>query len=86
VDLDAACGYGRILDLAGNDLGLRIDSVSQEHGVFHVDDATNLEQFKVGVRVRVLANHSCLTAAQHPYYSVVEDGNLVDQWKIHTGW
>jgi len=86
VDLDAACGYGRILDIAGHDLGLRIDSVSQEHGIFHVDDAINFEQFKVGDRVRVLANHSCLTAAQHDHYSVLEDGNLVDQWKIHTGW
>ena len=86
VDLDAACGYGRILDLTGRDLGLTIDSVSQEHGVFHVGDAINLEQFKVGTRVRVLANHSCLTAAQHPYYSVIEDGKVVDQWKIHTGW
>jgi D-serine deaminase-like pyridoxal phosphate-dependent protein len=86
VDLEAECGYGRVLDLEGRDLGLTIDSVSQEHGVFHVDEATDLEQFKVGSRVRVLANHSCLTAAQHPYYSVLEDGKLVDQWKIHTGW
>ena len=86
VDLDAECGYGRILDLEGRDLGLTIDSVSQEHGVFHVDEATDLEQFKIGSRVRVLANHSCLTAAQHPYYSVLEGGKLIDQWKIHAGW
>jgi len=86
IDLDARCGYGRMLDLEGRDLGANIDSVSQEHGVFHVDDATDLDRFKVGTRVRILANHSCLTSAQHPYYAVMENGNLVDQWKIHSGW
>jgi len=86
IDIDAQCGYGRILDFEGRDLGATIYSVSQEHGAFHVDDATDLEKFKVGTRVRVLANHSCLTAAQHSHYAVLEDGRLIDQWKIHTGW
>jgi D-serine deaminase-like pyridoxal phosphate-dependent protein len=86
VELDANCGYGRVLDLEGRDLGMTIESMSQEHGVFQLDHATNMEQVKVGTRVRVLANHSCLTAAQHSYYHVVENGQVVDEWKIHTGW
>jgi len=32
VEFDAACGYGQVLDLEGNALGLRIESLSQEHG------------------------------------------------------
>jgi D-serine deaminase-like pyridoxal phosphate-dependent protein len=33
-----------------------------------------------------LANHSCLTAAQHSYYNVLEGENVVDRWQIHSGW
>jgi hypothetical protein len=27
-----------------------------------------------------------LTAAQHSHYNVLEGENVVDSWKIHTGW
>ncbi len=86
VDIDPLCGYGRVLDLAGNDTGARIESMSQEHGRFHVADDTVFERLKVGDRLRVLANHSCLTAAQHSHYNVVENGQIVDRWEIHRGW
>ncbi|MGH7783212.1 MAG: alanine racemase, partial [Candidatus Binatia bacterium] len=32
VGLDPACGYGRVLDLEGNETGMRVTSLSQEHG------------------------------------------------------
>jgi D-serine deaminase-like pyridoxal phosphate-dependent protein len=86
VGLDSTCGYGRILDLEGNETGLRLESVSQEHGEFHVQDDAILDRLRVGTRMRVLANHSCLTAAQHSYYNVLENGRIVDKWKIHSGW
>jgi D-serine deaminase-like pyridoxal phosphate-dependent protein len=86
VDIDAACGYGRILDLAGNETGLRVESVSQEHGTVQVGSGDLLKSLKVGTRVRILANHSCLTAAQHKYYNVLENGRIVDKWEIHHGW
>jgi D-serine deaminase-like pyridoxal phosphate-dependent protein len=86
VGLDSTCGYGRILDLAGNETGLSLESLSQEHGVFHAKDDAIFERLRVGARLRVLANHSCLTAAQHPYYNVLENGRIVDKWKIHYGW
>lgn len=86
VDIDPSCGYGRVLDLDSNDLGARIESMSQEHGKFHVADDAAFERLKVGSRVRVLANHSCLTAAQHSHYNVVENGHIVDRWEIHRGW
>lgn len=86
VEIDAACGYGRILDLAGNETGLRVESVSQEHGTVHVASGDLLDGLKVGTRVRILANHSCLTAAQHKYYNVLENGRIVDKWEIHHGW
>jgi len=86
VELDSTCGYGRVLDLAGKETGLRLESLSQEHGVFHVKNDAALDRLQVGTRLRVLANHSCLTAAQHPYYNVLENGRIIDKWKIHSGW
>jgi len=86
VDIDPACGYGRVLDMDGGDTGGRITSVSQEHGTFFVEDDATFHSLTVGSRVRILANHSCLTAAQHSHYNVVENGEIVDRWPIHGGW
>ncbi len=86
VHLDPQCGYGRVLDLDGNRTNLSLDSLSQEHGVMHAADDAEFNRFKIGDRVRILANHSCMTAAQHSHYNVIENGEIVDRWKIHTGW
>jgi D-serine deaminase-like pyridoxal phosphate-dependent protein len=86
VEFDPDCGYGMVLDLEGNDLGLRIGSLSQEHGEVFATVGGSLETLAVGKRVRVLANHSCLTAAQYSHYNVLEYGNIVDRWEILRGW
>ena len=86
VGLDPACGYGHVLDMEGNETGMRVTGLSQEHGEIEAGDSEIFERLKVGDRVRILANHSCLTAAQHSHYNVVENGELVDRWEIHRGW
>jgi D-serine deaminase-like pyridoxal phosphate-dependent protein len=86
VEFDADCGYGRVYDLEGNDLNLRVGSLSQEHGEIFVDDETVFNRLKVGSRVRVLANHSCLTALQHSHYHILDDGKIVERWEINRGW
>ncbi|PYS72250.1 MAG: hypothetical protein DMF69_08150 [Acidobacteria bacterium] len=86
VDINPTCGYGKVLDLEGNDLNLTVGEMSQEHGVVYTGKDGLFDRLKVGTRLRVLANHSCLTAAQHSHYNVVEDGKVVDRWDIHTGW
>jgi len=86
VALNPDCGYGRVLDLAGKDLDLTVSEMSQEHGVVIAKDENIFDRLRVGTRVRVLANHSCLTAAQHSHYNVLEGENIVDHWQIHTGW
>jgi D-serine deaminase-like pyridoxal phosphate-dependent protein len=83
---DENCGYGRVLDVDGNELGLRIGSVSQEHGVIKVENEELLQKLKVGSRVRILANHSCLSAAQHTHFNILENGEIIDKWVIHRGW
>lgn len=86
VEIDPACGYGHVLDMEGNQTGMRVTSLSQEHGEIAVSDDEMFERFTVGSRVRILANHSCLTAAQHSYYNVLENNEIVDRWVIHRGW
>ncbi|MFN6964657.1 MAG: alanine racemase [Pyrinomonadaceae bacterium] len=87
VGLDPGCGYGRVLDLDGIDTGMRVTSLSQEHGEIECHgDNEHFDRLKVGDRLRILANHSCLTAAQHDRYNVMEDGRIVDRWEIHRGW
>lgn len=86
VVLDPSCGYGRVLDIDGNETGLRVTSLSQEHGEIEALYDSVFDRIKVGDRLRVLANHSCLTAAQHSYYNVIENNEVVDRWEIHRGW
>jgi len=84
VSLDPSCGYGHVLDVDGSETGLRVTGLSQEHG--EIEANVDIDRFKVGDRVRILANHSCLTAAQHSHYHVMENGKIVDRWEIHRGW
>jgi D-serine deaminase-like pyridoxal phosphate-dependent protein len=86
VDLDPLCGYGVVCSLEGKDVGLRVHSVSQEHGMIPVEDDGLFCRLKVGARLRIAVNHSCLAAAQHGHYNILERGEIVDQWKIHQGW
>jgi D-serine deaminase-like pyridoxal phosphate-dependent protein len=86
VELDPDCGYGRVLDLEGRDMGATLSALSQEHGEVFLNDEETFNRLKVGTRVRVLANHSCLTAAQHSHYNILEKGRIVDRWEIQRGW
>ncbi len=86
VQFDAGCGYGTVLDLEGNSLGLHIDGVSQEHGKIFVADEALLAKLPVGTRLRILANHSCLTAAQFGAYNVLDNNLIVDRWARFNGW
>ncbi|HVG35200.1 MAG TPA: alanine racemase [Pyrinomonadaceae bacterium] len=86
VEFDESCGYGHVLDVHGNELGLRVAGLSQEHGEISVQDDGLLDNLSVGTRLRVLANHSCLTAAQHDFYHVLEGNSVVDHWEIQRGW
>lgn len=83
---DDGAGYGRVLDLAGNDLGLRVANISQEHGEVRDVPEPVLDRLPAGARVRVLVNHACLTVAQHDAFHVMHEGRIADRWAIHGGW
>lgn len=86
VEFDANCGYGRVYDLEGNDLDLRVGALSQEHGEIFVANDEVFNRLKVGSRLRILANHSCLTALQHSHYHILDGGKIVARWEINRGW
>lgn len=86
IGIDPACGYGHVLDLEGNETGMRVTELSQEHGRIEAGDGDAFDRIRVGDRLRILANHSCLTAAQHSHYNVVENGEIVDRWERFGGW
>jgi D-serine deaminase-like pyridoxal phosphate-dependent protein len=56
----------------------RVVSVSQEHGMLR-------QPMPVGSRIRILPNHSCLTAAMFDEYHVVRGEEVVDTWKVWRG-
>ena len=58
--------------------GKRLTSLSQEHGILSAGEP-------VGSRVRILPNHSCLTAAQFDEYHAVRGDEVVDRFRIWRG-
>jgi D-serine deaminase-like pyridoxal phosphate-dependent protein len=82
-------GYGWLYDEAGRTrLGdLRLDRLSQEHGVVTSARPLPFDRLPIGSRVRVLPSHSCMTAAAYPAYHLVEGGQtVVDRWERTNGW
>jgi D-serine deaminase-like pyridoxal phosphate-dependent protein len=74
------------LDGAAIDPSAYLASVSQEHGFVKSAAAADLiGRFAVGDRVRIMPNHSCLTAAMFDEYHVVRGGAVVDRWKVLRG-
>jgi D-serine deaminase-like pyridoxal phosphate-dependent protein len=73
-------------ELKGVNDALHLRSMSQEHGKVLGDNNADIDgKFKVGEKVRILMNHSCLTVANFDRYHVVRGKNVIDQWKILRG-
>jgi len=81
-----ARGLGPLLaGLGGHRLDPRLSvrGVSQEHGTAAGEGPADVEgRFRVGEKVRILPNHSCLTAALFDAYQVVRGEDVVDAWAI----
>jgi D-serine deaminase-like pyridoxal phosphate-dependent protein len=79
--LDPNFGYGLVCDTDLRPLPARLIALSQEHGKL----ATSAP-LPVGTRVRVMPNHSCLTAAMFDRYHVIDNRAIVDEWRPVRGW
>jgi D-serine deaminase-like pyridoxal phosphate-dependent protein len=78
-------GFGVVCDLALRTLPLRFTALSQEHGQILTGDA-DANCWPIGTRLRIVPNHSCLTAALFDHYDVVERDEVVDSWTPVRGW
>jgi len=82
-------GFGLMVDIAGQrSFGETIiRKAYQEHGVVEWDAALPQPDLAIGSKVRVLPNHSCLTAAAYDCYFVVDGGDeVVAIWPRVNGW
>ena len=80
-------GYGKIVQdypKGRIDTEVILTSLSQEHGKLVPTGETSL-RFKHGEKVRIIPNHSCLTANLFDNYHVVKDDLVVDRWKVQRG-
>lgn len=84
--LDPDFGYGIVCDLDLRPLPLRLVALSQEHGKLHAARGEALPSIRVGTQLRILPNHSCLTAALFASYHVIEGHAVFDEWLPVRGW
>lgn len=82
-------GFGLVLDAAGQrTLGMTVvRQAYQEHGVVDCDPALPFPDLAIGAQVRVAPNHTCMTAAAHDRYYVVDGGaEVLAVWPRVNGW
>jgi D-serine deaminase-like pyridoxal phosphate-dependent protein len=81
-------GYGLALDLDGQRSygDAIVTKAYQEHGVIAVDSARPID-LPVGGKLRIAPNHTCMTAAAHDRYFVVDgEQEVVAVWHRVNGW
>jgi D-serine deaminase-like pyridoxal phosphate-dependent protein len=81
-------GFGLALDLDGTrGLGHAVvRKAYQEHGVIELDPNHPVD-LPIGARLRIAPNHTCMTAAAHDRYFVVDgDQDVVAIWHRVNGW
>jgi D-serine deaminase-like pyridoxal phosphate-dependent protein len=83
--VDRECGFGLVCDLELRRLPMKLTVLSQEHGKIQAEPEV-LARYPVGTRLRILPNHSCLTAAMYDVYHVVKEGSISAQWQPVRGW
>jgi len=79
------CGFGRIVALEDQHPlpGLRVSRLTQEHGAL---TGPGVAALKPGARLRILPNHSCLSAACFAALHVLRGTEVVDEWHPARGW
>lgn len=85
-DVGPIVGYGPVIapsSLQGWSLG----RTSQEHGILVAPEGKHSSLPEIGSFVKITPQHACLTAAQHPWFLVVDKSDtVVDVWVPCKGW
>lgn len=85
--LEDRISYGVVLDGKGRPRDdLRVTTLSQEHGKIEADTIRALEDVRIGDIVRIIPNHSCLTAALFERYQILRGSEVVGEWRPVRGW
>ena len=84
-------GYGVVCDIDGRVIpDLIVVEANQEHGIVSVRPGRNapLPDLPVGMRLRILPNHACATAAQFAAYDVLpaDTDAPLGHWERFGGW
>lgn len=79
--VDPQFGYGLVCDADLHPIDARLVALSQEHGKLRAAKPP-----AIGQLLRIIPNHSCLTAAMYDVYHVVENGGMVAEWRPVRGW
>eukprot|EP00762_Andalucia_godoyi_P007963 ANDGO_03470.mRNA.1 D-serine dehydratase len=74
--------YGVILDRPD----WMLVSISQEMGIILVPDSCDLDAIPIGMLLKILPQHSCLSAALFDKYVVTENDMIVDTIRPARGW
>ncbi|KAF4450263.1 D-serine dehydratase [Fusarium austroafricanum] len=77
-EASAFSGFGRVVGSPA----WGVARLSQEHGILGTNEGRKVEEdFKVGQKVQLWCNHSCIAAAAfYVYYVVDEEGIVRDTW------
>lgn len=85
-EVSAYPGFGKVVDKPD----WSVVRVSQEHGVLGCAEGAGKkveEEFKVGQKVFLWCQHSCITAAAFYAYYVVDEEDVVrETWAPWKGW
>ena len=82
-------GFGLVLDADGRPaLGrATVRHAYQEHGVVDCDPSLPFPDLPIGALLRIAPNHTCMTAAAHDRYYVVDGTDaVVAEWPRVNGW
>jgi len=70
--------------------GLMVSGANQEHGIVSrrdgAADASVVERYPIGSRLRILPNHACATGAQYLFYVALSPQGVATPWQRFQGW
>ncbi len=78
-------GYGVVLDPddSVSPADAQILSLSQEHGKIQIAKKSHHQSLSPGDHLRIIPNHSCLTANLFDKYYIIDEKRVIATWPIH---
>eukprot|EP01100_Stratorugosa_tubuloviscum_P010436 TRINITY_DN4474_c1_g3_i1.p1 TRINITY_DN4474_c1_g3~~TRINITY_DN4474_c1_g3_i1.p1 ORF type:complete len:444 (-),score=203.48 TRINITY_DN4474_c1_g3_i1:118-1260(-) len=65
---------------------LKFARISQEHGIITSSGTIDFNSLPIGSNLKIIPNHSCLSAACFKKYYVVQNDKIVDIWRPISQW